>query len=69
METIINEFSQWWNDELRYSNDMRLPSRMYFCEARGTNYEEFNSIVTQLYNYLDKLNGKPYLKNSNISLY
>lgn len=64
METIINEFSQWWNDELRYSNDMRLPSRMYFCEARGTNYEEFNSIVTQLYNYLDKLNGKPYLKNT-----
>lgn len=65
METIFEEFARWWTDEIRFSNDMSLPSRMYFCEARGNNYEEFNNIVIQLYNYLNGFNGKPYLRDAN----
>lgn len=69
MENIFEEFSQWWKDEIRYSNDMRLPSRMYFCEARGTNYEEFNSIVKQLNETINQLNGKRYSVNEDGKLY
>lgn len=69
MENIFNEFEHWWDLEIRRQPSVRLPSRMIFTEARGTNYEEFNNIVTKIYERLKEYEGVPYLKDNNVYSY
>lgn len=69
MESIFDEFVHWWIEELRNAPSIQLPNRMYFCEERGTNYEEFNDIVTTLYHYLKQLEGTSYIQSKDGYLY
>lgn len=69
MENIIKEFSQWWKTEISNCTRYDVPTRMFLLEERGVNYEQFNSIVSQLYNYLKQFEDLPYLKHPDGYLY